>query len=107
METANQPKTFRDLKEPGEELGEEARQVFEWRRDELREMGYTQHDAVEIAYSKIDLNDLRTLVKRGATLAQAWRILKGTDFLGDEADTSRLLSPSEKAKQKRTAASNA
>lgn len=99
METQNQPKTLRDLKEPGEELEAEARQVFEWRRDELHEMGFARHDAVEIAYSNIDLAQLRDLVSRGATLAQAWRILAGTDFLGDESDMSRLLSPSDKKKR--------
>lgn len=101
METQNQPQTIRDLKVAGDELEPQAKLVFQWRRDEFRKMGYTMHQSVELAYSRVDVKKMQGLVLRGATLDQASRILAGTDFLGDEADESRLLSPSDQQKRAR------
>lgn len=72
-----------------ETLSPEQLQVVEWRREVIEGLGYSLVEAEDMARSKIDLNQLRALLKNGATLEQARRILVGTDFLGDEHDYSR------------------
>jgi hypothetical protein len=53
----------------------EPARVMSWRYDELRKAGYPVENAVRVAESEADLHIACDLLKQGATVMEAMRIL--------------------------------
>jgi len=51
-------------------------EVFFWRQDQFRELGFSAHDAAELALSDAELGQARYLRASGCALELALRILR-------------------------------
>jgi hypothetical protein len=61
--------------ETAEEPSDEELLVNGWRFEQFRELGFALEEVAQLAFSKVDLNDTRALIRSGCTPALAAKIL--------------------------------